>query len=131
MYHEDEVQLVEFAPGALSMATATKGGTVTIWNPRSGARITQLSHEQDVVDLAYSADGQWIVTGSLDRTARIWDPMTGRALTQLRHERQVLDLADTDVAEHRYAFGLHERVIGGRQLFEFTEAGLLVAGRTP
>ncbi|NUM46474.1 MAG: TIR domain-containing protein [Anaerolineales bacterium] len=90
-YHDAEVDFVLFGPpGTLWMATATRGGTVTIWDPQNGARLAQLSHEQDVTSMAYSPNGKWLVTGSLDQTARIWEPETGRSLAQLRHDRAVL-----------------------------------------
>lgn len=93
LYHDTEVDLVLFGPpGTLWMATASRGGTITVWNPQNGARLAQLSHEQDVVAMASSPDGKWLVTGSLDQTARVWEAQTGRALSQLRHDRQVLSV---------------------------------------
>ncbi|HNB51292.1 MAG TPA: hypothetical protein PK530_05095, partial [Anaerolineales bacterium] len=93
LYHDTEVDLVLFGPpGTLWMATAARGGSVTVWNPQNGARLAQLAHEQNVTDMSYSPDGKWLVTASLDQTARVWDPETGRAITQLRHDRQVLSV---------------------------------------
>jgi WD40 repeat protein len=46
-------------------------------------------HTQQVRDIGYSPDGQWLVTASEDHTARIWRAATGRSVAVLPHEADV------------------------------------------
>ena len=51
-------------------------------------------HEDELSDLALSADGRLALSGSLDRTARLWDVDSGRELGKLLgHERKVRAVA--------------------------------------
>jgi WD40 repeat protein len=47
-------------------------------------------HTQQVRDVGYSPDGQWLVTASEDRTARIWRAANGKSAAVLPHEREVV-----------------------------------------
>jgi len=44
----------------------------TVWDMMRGAEVIQLSHH-DVLDAAYSHDGQFLVTVGSDNTMRLWD----------------------------------------------------------
>lgn len=68
------------ADGKLA-ASARDDGTVDVWNPDTGQRVSHFAaHSMAVASIAFAGVDQ-IVTGSVDRTARLFDSRTGRALT--------------------------------------------------
>ncbi len=64
-------------PGAATVATASRDGTVRFWDvatgrPRGRPRV----HAQEVGAMAWGPDGRWLLTGSNDLTAQLWDADT-------------------------------------------------------
>lgn len=47
-------------------------------------------HTNQVRDIDYSPDGQWLVTASEDHTARIWRAATGKSMAVLPHDAEVI-----------------------------------------
>jgi WD40 repeat protein len=43
-----------------------------LWRARDMALVAELPHPEDVMDVAFSPDGQWLVTSSEDHKARLW-----------------------------------------------------------
>lgn len=76
--HEGPVRSVRFHPMDGTLATAGDDGTVRLWRipdpmqPWSG-------HDQAVVALARSSDGNTIVSASGDKSVRLWDTDTGES----------------------------------------------------
>jgi tetratricopeptide (TPR) repeat protein len=70
------------------VATASYDKSARIWNTRTGEPVTgPLLHEEGLLSIQFSPDGNRVVTASLDKSARIWDARTGQPLTQrLRHQ---------------------------------------------
>jgi WD40 repeat protein len=66
------------------------------WHPAvsdvaTGKALFELKgHTEQVLDIGYSADGQWLVTASEDRTARIWRAVTGKSIAVLPHDAEVI-----------------------------------------
>jgi WD40 repeat protein len=57
----------------------------------TGKKLFELDgHTQQVHDVGYSPDGQWLVTASEDRTARIWRAANGKSAVVLPHDREVV-----------------------------------------
>src|SRR5262245_12659241 len=52
-----------------------------------------LRHEDRVLAVAVSPDGNTLLTGSADRTARLWDRATGKGLLTLEHDDAVRAVA--------------------------------------
>jgi WD40 repeat protein len=82
------IQSVEYSPDGQQLATGgftTEAGSsriaggVIIWNPQTGARLTQLNHERGVLAVAYGGTaGGDILLASVDLTgiAKVWNART-------------------------------------------------------
>ena len=82
--HAGEVTAVAIAPDGTWLATASKDGTVRIWDPATGAQTANLTgHAGEVTAVAIAPDGTWLATASKDGTVRIWDPATGAQTANL------------------------------------------------
>jgi len=83
--HEDAVFDIAFSPREEFIATASKDGTVRLWDPDTGETTGVLrGHEGPVNYLRVSPDSRQIVTLSWDDTARIWDSGTASERVRLQ-----------------------------------------------
>ena len=74
----DSITATAFSPDIRLAASGTRGGTVRLWDVRTGRLLrTFAGHRDEVISLAVSADGGRILSGSKDHTARLWDTRTG------------------------------------------------------
>ena len=63
----------------------------TVCDVASGNALFELEgHTEQVRDIGYSPDGQWLVTASEDHTARIWHAATGKSMAVLPHDAKVI-----------------------------------------
>lgn len=77
--HRDLVYATAITPDGRRLVTASRDGTVKLWDGASGRELLTLrGHEQAVYGVAISADGQRVVSGGEDRQVRIWDAASGR-----------------------------------------------------
>jgi serine/threonine protein kinase/WD40 repeat protein len=74
-----------FSPDGTRLAAAFyKHSTVVLWDVAKQKQIGTLrGHRENVFDVAFSPDGEWIATGSLDYTARIWETRSGQTVATL------------------------------------------------
>ncbi len=74
-----------FSPDGTMLAAAFyKHATVVLWDVAKREQFGTLrGHREQVFDVAFSPDGEWIATGSLDYTARIWETRTGQNVATL------------------------------------------------
>jgi WD40 repeat protein len=70
---EAPVQSIVFAPGGMTVVTASQDGMARVWDvPTGRLRHTLTGHESPVTALAFSADGRTLATGSAE-SIRLWD----------------------------------------------------------
>ena len=84
--HEREVTNVAFSSDGLRIATASRDGTVRIWDGIVGREISLLRHEgkgADCWSVAFSPDNARIVTAWSYGVAIVWDVISGQELARL------------------------------------------------
>lgn len=91
--HADSVYSVAFSPSSRELVSGSLDKTIMMWQlqshgnargaalqPRSGKCIRTFQGHQDfVLSVAQSPDGEWVMSGSKDRGVQFWNPSTGDA----------------------------------------------------
>ena len=82
----EEGQLSTFlAVGNGKVATARSGGSLRIWDADIGQPTATLDgHTEDVIKMAFSADGSKLVSSAYDGTVRVWDLASNRTAHEIR-----------------------------------------------
>jgi WD40 repeat protein len=76
--HADLVTAQAWSPNERFIASASKDGSVIVWNAANGQTLyTYHSPSSVVTSLAWSPDGRRIVSGGSDGVAQSWDATTG------------------------------------------------------
>lgn len=84
---------IAFHPSRKQIAIGGLDRLIHIVAAYDGEEIAQLVGHQDMVlSLAYSADGERLVSGSKDQTTRVWDLATRKELLSLRGHRPILSV---------------------------------------
>lgn len=93
----ERILAIAGAPDGRTVAAATLGGEVQLWDVASKrAPARMLGHSGPVYALAYSPDGRTLASAGEDRTVRLWQAATGRALAVLEgHQKRINALAFT------------------------------------
>jgi WD40 repeat protein len=75
---------VAFAPDGETLAMASFGGSVQLWNVATGKLIEVLrGHSGAVLAVAFSPDGRTLASGSVDQAVRLWNLQKRRELMRL------------------------------------------------
>ena len=93
--HITRISSVAFAPDGETLASASSGETIQLWNVDSRTlKNTLEGHTDRVTSVVFSSDGQTLASGSFDQTVRLWDVETATLKNTLRgHTRIVSSVA--------------------------------------
>lgn len=75
--HADGVTSVEFAPDGRLVLGASRDGTATIRDARSGQIIARARHRGEIVSARFDGEGRRFVTASADGTSQVWSAVDG------------------------------------------------------
>ena len=81
------IESMEASP-TLEGYLAWAGGMVLLPRP-----VARMAHDDNVLAVAFSPDGQRLATASWDNTARVWEAATGREVARMAHEGWVYAVA--------------------------------------
>ena len=71
--HSNTIEDVQWSPNGTRIASASKDGTVQVWDATTGGNpYTYTGHTGLVWALAWSANGQSIASAAADNTVRVW-----------------------------------------------------------
>ncbi|XXT18551.1 protein kinase [Sorangium sp. So ce429] len=89
--HPDGLLCASYSPDGRRIVTASRDGTVRVWNADgTGQPIVLRGHEDVVRSAAFSPDGRRIITASWDGTVRVWNADgTGQPIVLRGHEAGV------------------------------------------
>jgi WD40 repeat protein/predicted Ser/Thr protein kinase len=93
--HTQEVNSATFSPDGGRLVTASRDGTVRVWEAATGREVRTLGrHTGGAFTAVFSPDGTRIASGGQDRSVRLWDAATGDELIRLPgHASYVYGLA--------------------------------------
>ena len=111
--HEDSVTAVACFADGTRVASASRDGSVRIWDLLTGKEVmTLLGHEGGFEALAISPEGAYIAAGGHDRTIQLWDVATGEVAGTLPgHQRTVTTLAFSPTGECLASGGQDDQLI--------------------
>jgi len=91
--HPGRLWYAEFSPDGnrivASVGRAGESGHAVVWDTRTGRRLHQWPHQDEVIRAVFSPDGETVVSASQDHTACIWDARSGRLRHTLAHDAMV------------------------------------------
>jgi WD40 repeat protein len=78
--------LAAFSPDGRRLVTAAEGGRSQVWDPETGARVSEPTpHVADITSVQFSPDGRHVVTTSPD-IVRVWVAESGQTLSEISWE---------------------------------------------
>jgi WD40 repeat protein/serine/threonine protein kinase len=89
------LQAVEFAPQSGLLFAGDRDGTLSAWDVARKHRALRVkAHDDWLLGVAISEDGERVATAGADRLVKVWDAQGGKLLVELRgHEGKVLSVA--------------------------------------
>ncbi|MDF5723242.1 MAG: AAA-like domain-containing protein [Rhizonema sp. PD37] len=89
------VNSVAFSPDGKTLDSASRDGTIKLWNVATGKEISTLSgHKDSVNSVAFSPDGKTFASASADKTVKLWNVATGKEIsTWSGHKSSVYSVA--------------------------------------
>jgi hypothetical protein len=120
------VTALEVLGGGQHVCSGGRDGSVSVWDVRTGARLSQADGHGDAVTEVASLGGSSVLTTSLDGTVKVWDVSIMAVHTFGKMHRQVSDLAARVGAAKRVAGECGQGACpqGARVLSGFCAGGL-------
>jgi WD40 repeat protein/serine/threonine protein kinase len=78
--HTDRVTAVVFSPDGQTLLSTGGDNRLTLWNPRTGERLRQITSSSPINGAAFMPNGTQAITAANDNTLTLWDLNTGEAL---------------------------------------------------
>jgi Flp pilus assembly protein TadD len=90
--HTGVVDAVAFSGDGRRLASASRDGTVKVWEAATGQEaLTLQGHAGRVSGVAFSADGRRLASASTDWTVKVWDGATGREALTLKGHTDIVN----------------------------------------
>ena len=96
--HGDTVTAAAWSPDGRTIATASRDGTLSLWQADSGKeRVRYRGHAGAVLDVAFTHSGERLISAGADGTVRFWriprppwteEPLTGEETRRFRLSRE-------------------------------------------
>jgi WD40 repeat protein len=110
--HEGSISYVAFSPDGKLFATASKDGTVKIWNSFDGTEVAVLrGHHAEILHLEFSSDSSYFISTSIDHTARLWRVRDANLLAKLPAMQNIYDYGDLNTAAGRLITGYRDGTV--------------------
>lgn len=82
--HSEWVYKVVFSPDGKETASASRDGTIKLWDSETGVELATLKgHAGQIGSVAYRPDGQVLASAGFDGTVKIWDIQTRQEIATL------------------------------------------------
>lgn len=89
---EHKNRILSIAMNYKYILTGSQDNTAKLWRDY-GVHEYTFEHNEDVLSVALSSDGQYALTGSQDDTAKLWQLSSGQLLNIFEHQDDVLSVA--------------------------------------
>lgn len=102
--HFAPVTDIVFSPDGTLIATASRDGSLSLWNPMTGAQVFILQgHTHPVTSVAFQPEGSLLASGDENGTLRLWNVATGELLAVLENHQTVADVFFSEDGSHLYS----------------------------
>jgi WD40 repeat protein len=87
--HSGGIASASFSPDGQKVVSASREGTVRVWDAGTGKILREMKHGEGVGCAAFSSDGRRIISTSPEGTVRTWDVATGKPLAGIEPQEWV------------------------------------------